>query len=88
MPEDTAEIRNRWESAAPGWAKWEHVLARELYSHEGDDGTEEAGERYEWDNLADEPAHAKLLDELHVQLLLAVASGTVKPILSAGRSKA
>ena len=28
MAEDTAEIRKRWESAAPGWARWEHVLAR------------------------------------------------------------
>jgi ubiquinone/menaquinone biosynthesis C-methylase UbiE len=27
MPEDKSEIRKRWESAAPGWAKWEHVLA-------------------------------------------------------------
>ena len=27
MPENKSEIRNRWESAAPGWAKWEHVLA-------------------------------------------------------------
>jgi len=27
MPEDKSEIRSRWESAAPGWAKWEHVLA-------------------------------------------------------------
>ncbi len=27
MPEEKSEIRNRWESAAPGWAKWEHVLA-------------------------------------------------------------
>jgi ubiquinone/menaquinone biosynthesis C-methylase UbiE len=30
MPENKAEIRNRWESAAPGWAKWEHVLASGL----------------------------------------------------------
>ena len=27
MPENKTEIRNRWESAAPGWAKWEYVLA-------------------------------------------------------------
>lgn len=27
MPEDDTAIRDRWESAAPGWAKWEHVLS-------------------------------------------------------------
>jgi ubiquinone/menaquinone biosynthesis C-methylase UbiE len=27
MPEDKSELRKRWDSAAPGWAKWEHVLA-------------------------------------------------------------
>src|SRR5215217_4590806 len=25
-----SELRNTWESAAPGWAKWEHVLANSL----------------------------------------------------------
>ena len=30
MLEDKAEIRKRWESAAPGWAQWEHVLATGL----------------------------------------------------------
>lgn len=27
MSENTAEIRGRWEAAAPGWAQWEHVMA-------------------------------------------------------------
>ena len=27
MQETKTVIRNRWEAAAPGWAKWEHVLA-------------------------------------------------------------
>jgi ubiquinone/menaquinone biosynthesis C-methylase UbiE len=32
MADDTlkSELRNTWESAAPGWAKWEHVLAKSL----------------------------------------------------------
>lgn len=30
MPENNAEIRKRWESAASGWAQWEHVLATGL----------------------------------------------------------
>ena len=29
-PEDKSELRKRWDSAAPGWAKWEHVLATGL----------------------------------------------------------
>jgi ubiquinone/menaquinone biosynthesis C-methylase UbiE len=28
----TSELRNTWESAAPGWAKWEHVFATGLSS--------------------------------------------------------
>jgi len=27
MQETKTDIQNRWEAAAPGWAKWEHVLA-------------------------------------------------------------
>src|SRR5262249_52363481 len=27
-----SELRNTWESAAPGWAKWEHVFAASLSS--------------------------------------------------------
>jgi ubiquinone/menaquinone biosynthesis C-methylase UbiE len=32
MAESTSELRNTWESAAPGWAKWEHVFATSLSS--------------------------------------------------------
>src|SRR5262245_55366988 len=28
----TSALRNTWESAAPGWAKWEHVFATGLSS--------------------------------------------------------
>lgn len=30
MPENKAEIRKRWESAASGWAQWEYVMATAL----------------------------------------------------------
>lgn len=62
--------------------KWDRVLARELYTHEGDDGSEDAGERFEWENLADDPAHREVLDALHTQLKAAVASGSLKPLLN------
>ena len=44
------------------------------------DGSEEAGERFEWENLADDPAHADVVKTLHAELRAAVATGTVKPL--------
>jgi hypothetical protein len=61
--------------------KWDRVLARELYTHDGDDGSEEAGERFEWLNLADDAAHQHVVHKLHAQLVEAVATGTVSPVL-------
>ena len=39
------------------------------------------GERFEWTNLADDPAHGSILLSMHAQLVEAVATGTVKPLL-------
>ena len=40
---------------------WEKVVARELYSHVGDDGSAAAGEAFEWENLADDAGHADVV---------------------------
>ena len=60
--------------------RWDRVLARELYTHDGDDGSQAAGERFEWTNLADEAAHQPTVEKLHAQLVKAVGSGTVLPV--------
>ena len=48
--------------------------------HEGDTGDEASRERFEWDNVAYEPEHAALVQQLHTQLVAAVEAGVVKPI--------
>ena len=39
-----------------------------------------AGEKYEWDNLAYEPAHAATVKQLHTQLVGIVKTALVKPM--------
>ena len=60
--------------------EWDAVLARELYTHEGDDGGREAYETFETVNLAGDPAHAATVEKLHAQLIAAVKTGLVPPM--------
>ena len=66
-----------WNATAPVWS---NVTARELYSHDGNDGGEAAGESFEYDNLADDSDYAQTVSTLHTQLVEAVKTGLVSPM--------
>lgn len=51
---------------------WDQVQARELYPHEGDMGT--SFDDFENENVADQPQHAALVQQLHQQLQQAFSS--------------
>lgn len=61
--------------------KWDQISARELYDHDGDDGSAMSGEEYEWTNLAHEPKYSTLVSELHAKLEAVVKTGLVHPIV-------
>ena len=81
---DDDHRRSRGDGADPTGAAsrplWEKVVARELYSHAGDDGSAAAGEAFEWENLADDVGHADVVAKLHEQLVEVVKKGIVKPV--------
>ena len=58
---------------------WDAVYARELYSHVGDVGDLASGEKYEYENVADDPGNAAVVAELHAALKVAVDAAAVKP---------
>ena len=60
---------------------WQRISARELYDHQGDDGSAASGEKYEWTNLAHDPEYAELVGQLHEQLKAVVQTGLVRPII-------
>jgi hypothetical protein len=47
---------------------------------QGDIGDLESGEKYEWDNLAYDPAHKQTVAKLHEQLEAVVKKSLVKPM--------
>eukprot|EP00048_Salpingoeca_helianthica_P020164 m.5170 g.5170 ORF g.5170 m.5170 type:complete len:511 (-) comp4470_c0_seq2:36-1568(-) len=49
--------------------RWDNVAARELYAHTGDDGT--SFDDWENENVADDPAHADTVAQLHATLVAA-----------------
>jgi len=61
--------------------RFEQISARELYTHVGDVGDSASGEKYEWENLAYDAAHADTVAKLHKQLVAVVKTGLVKPML-------
>ena len=47
---------------------------------QGDTGDLASGEKYEWDNLAYDPAHKQTVTKLHAQLEEIVKKSLVKPM--------
>jgi len=68
-----------WAATAPDFSK---ILARELYSHNGDTGSAADAELYENVNLASDPSHAATVGSLHALLVTAVTANLRQPIPS------
>jgi hypothetical protein len=52
--------------------KWNTIAGRELYAHKGDDGT--SFDEFENENLAQDPAYASLVQQLHSTLVNAFSN--------------